>query len=251
MTEPLLRVADIHVHYGRLAAVRGVSLTVAPGEIVCLVGPNGAGKSTTLLTIAGVLAPTQGVVTFGQTAISGLSPEAVARLGLSMVPEGRRIFSSLTVEENLRIGTYGRKDRHDVERDVSRIFEEFPILASRRTMRAGKLSGGEQQQLAIGRALLTGAKLILVDEPSLGLAPMMVERVYDILRDLRNKRGVTLLIVEESSERAVDAADRIYVLRRGLIELEGTSEELADGERLHEAYFGFGAAGASPEAPQQ
>jgi branched-chain amino acid transport system ATP-binding protein len=251
MTEPLLRVDDIHVHYGRLAAVRGVSLTVAAGEIVCLVGPNGAGKSTTLLTIAGVLAPTQGAVTFGQTAISGLSPEAVARLGLSMVPEGRRIFSSLTVEENLRIGTYGRKDRHDVERDVSRIFDEFPILASRRTMRAGKLSGGEQQQLAIGRALLTSAKLILVDEPSLGLAPMMVERVYDILRDLRNKRGVTLLVVEESSERAVDAADRIYVLRRGLIELEGTSEELADGERLHEAYFGFGAAGAPPEAPPQ
>jgi branched-chain amino acid transport system ATP-binding protein len=251
MTEPLLRVADIHVHYGRLAAVRGVSLTVAPGEIVCLVGPNGAGKSTTLLTIAGVLAPTQGVVTFGQTAISGLSPEAVARLGLSMVPEGRRIFSSLTVEENLRIGTYGRNDRQAVERDVSRIFEEFPILASRRAMRAGKLSGGEQQQLAIGRALLTGAKLILVDEPSLGLAPMMVERVYGILRDLREKRGVTLLIVEESSERAVDAADRIYVLRRGLIELEGTSEELADGERLHEAYFGFGPAGASTEAPPQ
>ena len=251
MTEPLLRVDDIHVHYGRLAAVRGVSLTVAAGEIVCLVGPNGAGKSTTLLTIAGVLAPTQGAVTFGQTAIAGLSPEAVARLGLSMVPEGRRIFSSLTVEENLRIGTYGRKDRHDVERDVSRIFDEFPILASRRAMRAGKLSGGEQQQLAIGRALLTSAKLILVDEPSLGLAPMMVERVYDILRDLRNKRGVTLLVVEESSERAVDAADRIYVLRRGLIELEGTSEELADGERLHEAYFGFGAAGASPEGPPQ
>ena len=251
MTEPLLRVVDVHVHYGRLAAVRGISLTVAPGEVVCLVGPNGAGKSTTLLTIAGVLTPTQGVVTFGQTAISGLSPEAVARRGLSMVPEGRRIFSSLTVEENLRIGSYGRTDRHAVEREVSRIFEEFPILASRRTVRAGKLSGGEQQQLAIGRALLTGAKLILVDEPSLGLAPMMVERVYGILRDLRDKRGVTLLIVEESSERAVDAADRIYVLRRGLIELEGTSEELADGERLHEAYFGFGAASASAEAPQQ
>jgi branched-chain amino acid transport system ATP-binding protein len=251
MTEPLLRVADIHVHYGRLAAVRGVSLTVAPGEIVCLVGPNGAGKSTTLLTIAGVLAPTQGVVTFGPTSISGLSPEAVARLGLSLVPEGRRIFSSLTVEENLRIGSYGRKDRHAVERDLSRIYEEFPILASRRTMRAGKLSGGEQQQLAIGRALLTGAKLMLVDEPSLGLAPMIVERVYDILRDLREKRGVTLLIVEESTERAVDVADRVYVLRRGLIELEGTSDELADGERLHEAYFGFGAAAASPEAPQQ
>jgi branched-chain amino acid transport system ATP-binding protein len=251
MTEPLLRVADIHVHYGRLAALRGVSLTVAPGEIVCLVGPNGAGKSTTLLTIAGVLGPTQGTVTFERTPISGLSPETVARLGLSMVPEGRRIFSSLTVEENLRIGTYGRSDRRAVERDLSRIYEEFPILADRRSMRAGKLSGGEQQQLAIGRALLTGAKLLLVDEPSLGLAPMIVERVYDILRDLRKKRGVTLLIVEESTERAVDVADRVYVLRRGLIELEGTSEELADGEQLHEAYFGFGAAGSSPQVPQQ
>jgi branched-chain amino acid transport system ATP-binding protein len=231
MTAAMLEVADIHVHYGRLAAVRGVSLAVAPGEIVCLVGPNGAGKSTTLLTIA------------------GLSAEAVARRGLSMVPEGRRVFSSLNVEENLRIGTYGRRDQQAVERELTRIYDEFPVLANRRSMRAAKLSGGEQQQLAIGRALLTGAKLMLVDEPSLGLAPMMVERVYDILSDVREKRGVTLLIVEESTERAVDVADRVYVLRRGLIELEGTSEELADGERLHEAYFGFGAAGPSREVP--
>jgi branched-chain amino acid transport system ATP-binding protein len=250
MSQPLLQVADVHVHYGRLAAVRGVSLTVAPGEIVCLVGPNGAGKSTTLLTIAGVLTPTRGAVRFDGRATAGLSPEAVARLGLSMVPEGRRVFSSLTVEENLRIGTYGRSDRHAVERDLARTYAEFPILADRRSMRAAKLSGGEQQQLAIGRALMTGARMLLVDEPSLGLAPMMVERVYDILRDLREKRGVTLLIVEESTERAVDVADRVYVLRRGLIELEGTSEELADGERLHEAYFGFGAAGETREGPQ-
>jgi branched-chain amino acid transport system ATP-binding protein len=249
MIEPLLQVADIHVHYGRLAAVRGVSLTVAPGEIVCLVGPNGAGKSTTLLTIAGVLTPTRGAITFGGRTTLGLSPEAVARLGLSMVPEGRRVFSSLTVEENLRIGTYGRSDRHAVEHDMARIYEEFPILADRRSMRAAKLSGGEQQQLAIGRALMTGAGMLLVDEPSLGLAPMMVERVYDILRDLREKRDVTLLIVEESTERAVDVADRIYVLRRGLIELEGTSDELADGERLREAYFGFGAASETREGP--
>jgi branched-chain amino acid transport system ATP-binding protein len=249
MTAAMLEVADIHVHYGRLAAVRGVSLAVAPGEIVCLVGPNGAGKSTTLLTIAGVLPPTRGTVTFDGTAMAGLSAEAVARRGLSMVPEGRRVFSSLTVEENLRIATYGRRDRQAVDRDLARIYDEFPVLASRRSMRAAKLSGGEQQQLAIGRALLTGAKLLLVDEPSLGLAPMMVERVYDILRDVREKRGVTLLIVEESTERAVDVADRVYVLRRGLIELEGTSEELADGERLHEAYFGFGAATASHGEP--
>jgi branched-chain amino acid transport system ATP-binding protein len=250
MTDSMLEVADIHVHYGRLAAVRGVSLTVAAGEIVCLVGPNGAGKSTTLLTIAGVLTPTQGTVTFDGSVVTGLPAEAVARRGLSMVPEGRRVFSSLTVEENLRIGTYGRGDRAAVERDLARIYDEFPILAGRRSMRAAKLSGGEQQQLAIGRALLTGAKLLLVDEPSLGLAPMMVERVYDILRDVREKRGVTLLIVEESTERAVDVADRVYVLRRGLIELEGTSGELADGERLHEAYFGFGAAGASQEVTE-
>jgi branched-chain amino acid transport system ATP-binding protein len=246
----LLQVENISVHYGRLAAVRGVSLKVARGEIVCLVGPNGAGKSTTLLTIAGVLAPTEGTVSFDALPTAGLSPEAVARLGISMVPEGRRVFSSLTVEENLRLGTYGRRDKRAVESELARIYDEFPILAERRSMRAAKLSGGEQQQLAISRALLTGAKLLLVDEPSLGLAPIIVERVYDILRDIREKRGVTLLIVEESTERAVDVADRVYVLRRGLIELEGSSEELADGERLHEAYFGFGAAVSSQEAQQ-
>jgi len=244
MTQPLLRVEDIHVHYGRLAAVRGVSLTVASGEIVCLVGPNGAGKSTTLLTIAGVLAPSRGAVTFDGTPTAGLAPERVARLGLSMAPEGRRVFSSLTVEENLRVGAYGRRDRATVERDLASILDEFPALAERRSTPATKLSGGEQQQLAIGRALLTGAKLLLVDEPSLGLAPMMVERVYEILRDLREKRGVTLLIVEESTERAVEAADRIYVLRRGLVELEGSSADLADGVRLQQAYFGFSEAAA-------
>jgi branched-chain amino acid transport system ATP-binding protein len=250
MIEPLLQVQNIFVHYGHIAAVRGVSLRVAPGEIVCLVGPNGAGKSTTLLTVAGVLTPTQGNVAFQGLPISGLSPEVVARLGLSMVPEGRHVFSSLTVEENLRLGTYSRRDKRAIEPELARIYEEFPILAERRSMRAAKLSGGEQQQLAIGRALLTGAKLLLVDEPSLGLAPMMVERVYDKLRDLREKHGVTLLIVEESAERAVDVADRIYVLRRGLIELEGSGEELADGERLHEAYFGFGPADTSQDVQQ-
>jgi branched-chain amino acid transport system ATP-binding protein len=240
MTDPLLEIDDIHVHYGRLAAVRGVSMRVEPGEIVCVVGPNGAGKSTTLLATAGVLSPTRGAIRIGGFPIAGMAPEKVARLGLSMVPEGRHIFGTLTVEENLRIGTYQRTDRRDVERELKRILEEFPVLAERRGTNAAMLSGGEQQQLAIGRALLTGAKILLVDEPSLGLAPMMIERVYDILTGLRDARGITLLIVEESAERALDVADRIYVMRRGLVELAGTSSELEEGARLQQAYFGFG-----------
>jgi branched-chain amino acid transport system ATP-binding protein len=239
MTDQVVQVADIHVHYGRLAAVRGISLEVDPGEIVCIVGPNGAGKTTTLLTIAGVLSPTRGAVRLYGRPIAGLPPEGVARMGLSMVPEGRHVFPTLTVEENLRVGTYARSDKSAVAKEFARIYEEFPVLAERRRMPAAKLSGGEQQQLVIGRALLTGAELLLVDEPSLGLAPMMVERVYDILRDLREKRGMTLLIVEESTERAVEVADRIYVLRSGLIELSGASKDLADGTRLQQAYFGF------------
>jgi branched-chain amino acid transport system ATP-binding protein len=240
MTAPSLQIDDIHVHYGRLAAVRGVSMRVEPGEIVCVVGPNGAGKSTTLLATAGVLPPTRGAISIGGVPIAGMAPEKVARLGLSMVPEGRRIFGTLTVEENLRIGTNHRTDRQDVEREVRRIFEEFPVLAERRRTNAAMLSGGEQQQLAIGRALLTGAKILLIDEPSLGLAPMIIERVYDILTGLRDARGITLLIVEESAERALEVADRIYVMRRGLVELAGTGSELADGARLQQAYFGFG-----------
>ncbi len=248
MSSPVIQVNDIHVHYGRLAAVRGVSLTVDAGEIVCVVGPNGAGKTTTLLTIAGVLAPSQGAVRLKDQPIAGLPPEGVARMGLSMVPEGRHVFPSLTVEENLRIGTYARRDKPAVAQEFKRIMDEFPILAQRRKMPASKLSGGEQQQLVIGRALLTGAQILMVDEPSLGLAPMMVERVYDILRDLREKRGMTLLVVEESTERAVDVADRIYVLRRGLVELSGKSKDLADGDQLQQAYFGFGEAGHAGEA---
>jgi branched-chain amino acid transport system ATP-binding protein len=240
MTAPSLRIDDVHVHYGRLAAVRGVSMRVEPGEIVCVVGPNGAGKSTTLLATAGVLPTTAGTISIAGIPIAGMPPEKVARLGLSMVPEGRRIFGSLTVEENLRIGSNHRADRQDVEREVRRIFEEFPILAKRRRANAALLSGGEQQQLAIGRALLTGAKILLIDEPSLGLAPMIIDRVYDILTGLRDTRGITLLIVEESAERALEVADRIYVMRRGLVELAGTGSELADGAQLQQAYFGFG-----------
>ncbi len=236
----LLRIDDIHVHYGRLAALRGVSVEVAQGEIVCIVGPNGAGKSTLLLAISSVLNPTSGSVTFDGETLNGTTPEAVARKGISLVPEGRHVFGMLTVEENLRVGTGMRGDKDRVEADFEKVLDQFPILKERLKSPAGKLSGGEQQMLVIGRALLTRPKLMTVDEPSLGLAPKLVDQVYEILTELRETEGLTLLIVEQSTKRAVRAADRVYVLRSGRIELEGSSADLADGVAVERAYFGFG-----------
>ncbi len=235
----LLKVDGITVHYSRLAAVRNVSVEVGEGEIVCIVGPNGAGKSTTLLAISGILSPTEGTVTFGSKNITGANPENVARMGISQVPEGRHVFTVLNVEENLRIGTLMRRDRNEIEKDFKMVLDMFPVLAERRRQPAGKLSGGEQQMLVIGRALLTRPKLMTIDEPSLGLAPKIVDRVYEVLTDLRNRMGLTLLIVEQSSERALKAADRIYVLRSGQIQLSGDAKDLRDGEKVKQAYFGF------------
>ena len=235
----LLSVDNIEVHYGRLAAVRGISIQVDQGEIVCIVGPNGAGKSTTLLTITGALTPTSGSIHLDGRSIAGAKPESIARLGFSLVPEGRHVFSTLSVEENLRIGTGMRRDRHAIAQDFERVLTYFPRLAERRRSPAGRLSGGEQQMLVIGRALLTRPRLIAIDEPSLGLAPLIVDQVYDILEEMRRREGLTMLIVEQSTERAVESADRIYVLRSGRIELAGSSAELADGDRLERAYFGF------------
>ncbi len=236
----LLSVDELHVHYGRLAAVRGVSIEVEEGEIVCIVGPNGAGKSTTLLTISGVLSPTSGAITFDGEPLTGIAPENIARRGISLVPEGRHIFSRLTVEENLGIGTRIRNDQIQIKEDIQRLLDQFPFFRSRFRDPAGKLSGGEQQQLAIGRALLTKPRIMMVDEPSLGLAPRIVDQVYEILTQLREKEGLAILIVEQSAQRAVQLADRIYVLRNGEITLEGTAETLADGKKFEEAYFGFG-----------
>jgi branched-chain amino acid transport system ATP-binding protein len=235
----LLEVKDITVHYSRLPALREVSVTVDEGEIVCIVGPNGAGKSTTLLAISGVLNPTHGEILFDGDKINGMSAEAVARSGISQVPEGRHVFTTLNVEENLRIGTSIRKDRENIEKDFKHILEIFPVLAERRKQAAGKLSGGEQQMLVIGRALLTNPRIMTIDEPSLGLAPNLVDRVYETLIDLRRSRGLTLLIVEQSSERALKAADRLYVLRSGQMQLEGKATDLQDGEKVRQAYFGF------------
>lgn len=242
----LLGVDDITVHYGRLAALRRVSVSVDEGEIVCIVGPNGAGKSTTLLTISGVLQPTSGAITFDGKNISGITPEAVARLGISQVPEGRHVFNTLNVEENLRFGTHMRKDRAEIEKDYRRVLDLFPVLAERRRQAAGKLSGGEQQMLVIGRALLTNPRIMMIDEPSLGLAPNLVDRVYEALLGLRESRGLTLLIVEQSTERALTAADRLYVLRNGEVQLEGSARDLRGGEQIPKAYFGF-AQGARDE----
>jgi branched-chain amino acid transport system ATP-binding protein len=232
----VLAVNDLHVRYGRVPAVRGISLKVDPGEIVGLVGPNGAGKSTTLLTIAGAIAPSQGTILLDDMPTAGSSPEDIARRGLSLVPEGRHVFTRLTVEENVRLGTQMRDDRDEVERDFERVLNEFDFLRSRLSTPAGKLSGGEQQQLVIARALMTRPRLMLLDEPALGLGPLIVETVYRILRSLRDQ-GLTLLVVEQSTHRALENTDRIYVIRSGTIELHGRSLELGD-EEVEQAYFG-------------
>lgn len=233
----MLEVRNLEVRYGRSTAVRDVSFSVAPGEFVCIVGPNGAGKSTTMMTIAGALKPASGTIRLSGQSIAGLVPEQIARLGISLVPEGRHVFSQLTVEENIRIGSDMRKDRENIAGDVERVFEHFPFLRQRRSTPGGKLSGGEQQQLVIARALMTRPKLMLVDEPSLGLAPKIVDRVYEILKQLQAE-GNTLLVVEQSTHRALEAADRIYVMRNGRVVLEGRGSELTDIE-LEQAYFGF------------
>ncbi len=234
----MLKIDNITVRYGQLTAVRGVTIEVAEGESVCIVGPNGAGKTTTLLTLSGVLSPAEGRVNYQNGDITGVNPEKIARMGISHVPEGRHVFALLTVEENLKIGTAMRQDRSGVEADIDLVLEYFPRLKERIKQPAGKLSGGEQQMLVIGRALLTRPKLITVDEPSLGLAPKIVDHVYEILERLRKEEGMTLLIVEQSTKRALENADRLYVLRSGSVQLEGRTADLS-AEDVERAYFGF------------
>jgi branched-chain amino acid transport system ATP-binding protein len=233
----VLAITDMSVGYGRVPVVHGISVNVDAGQIVSIVGPNGAGKSTTLLAISGVLTPSQGTIRFDNGSIVGVAPEDIARMGLSLVPEGRHVFTQLSVEENIRLGAQMRADRDEIEKDFRTMLVEFPFLASRLPTPAGKLSGGEQQQLVIARALMTRPRLILLDEPALGLGPLIVETVYRILRGLRD-RGITLLVVEQSTHRALENADRIYVIRSGKIQLHGPSAKLND-EEVEEAYFGY------------
>jgi branched-chain amino acid transport system ATP-binding protein len=237
----LLKLSDVSVHYGRIAALQRLSLEVNQGEMVGLVGHNGAGKSTTLWTITGVLRPSTGTVTFDGKSLIGASPDSILRMGISLVPENRRIFGGLTVGENLRIGTSARKDRRQAEQDVKRMSERFPVLGQYFDRKGSTLSGGEQQQLAIARALLSRPKLLLLDEPTLGLAPLIVDQVFEILQEL-HQEGVTILLVEQNAARTIEVADRTYVMRSGgRIAFHGTAKELASVGDFETAYIGMAA----------
>jgi len=234
----LLSLVDLAVYYGRLAAVRGINIEIGEGQAVSIVGPNGAGKSSTMLATAGSIVARMGDIRFDGRSILGREPEAICRMGIAMVPEGRGIFSALTIRENLLLGTFWRKDKRAVKSDFEEIVVRFPFMAERMQTHAGKLSGGEQQQLAIARALLCRPRVLLLDEPSLGLAPLMVAKVYEILAKLKGD-GMTLLIVEQSLTRARAFADRICVMRDGVVQAEGSGRDQADVTRLEDAYFGF------------
>jgi branched-chain amino acid transport system ATP-binding protein len=236
----LLKLDNITVRYGRLTALRGASLSVDEGETVFITGPNGAGKSTLLKAIAGVVPVAEGAITLGGTLISGGRPEDTARLGFSMVPEGRHVFGSLTIEENLMLGAGMRKDRARAPEDLAAVYDVFPMLKQRKDKPAGVLSGGQQQMLVIGRALMTAPRLIAIDEPSLGLAPKVIDQVYETLLHLRDSRGLTLVIVEQSATRAMMTGGRMILLRSGEIVLEGDARQLARGDTLRKAYFGYG-----------
>ena len=236
----LLAVDNITVRYGRLTALRGITLKIAEGEVLFVTGPNGAGKSTLLNAIAGVVPPVSGSITMDGAGVTGTPPEQIARRGFSLVPEGRNVFGGLTIEENLKVGTGMRADRQKVADDLESVYHEFPMLAERRHTAAGMLSGGQQQMLVIGRALMASPRLMAIDEPSLGLAPKIIDQVYEILVRLRAQRKLTLLIVEQSSARAMMTGGRMILLRGGRIVLEGEAGDMVKDERLKQAYFGFG-----------
>ena len=232
----LLRVDDIHVYYGAIHAIKGISFHVDEGEIVTLIGANGAGKSTTLQTVSGLLHPRGGSITFEGQSIAGVPTHKLVARGLAHVPEGRRIFAQMTVEENLDMGAFTRPGG-EVADAKARVFDQFPRLKERRTQVAGTLSGGEQQMLAMGRALMSRPKLLMLDEPSMGLAPILVEQIFDIIREL-HKAGTTILLVEQNAQMALSVADRAYVLETGRITLSGTGAELARSPEVKKAYLG-------------
>lgn len=233
----LFEMKDISVHYGRAEALKGISLHADKGEVVTLIGANGAGKTTTLRAISGLVKLTRGEVWLEDRRIDKLPPHAIVKAGIVHVPEGRRVLANMTVLENLRVGAYLRKDKRAAARDLDHIYERFPILKDRQSQPAGSLSGGEQQMLAVGRALMAGPKILLMDEPSLGLSPIMVEEVAVIIEEI-NKMGVTIILVEQNAVMALELADRAYILEVGDISLEGPAAELADDPGVVKAYLG-------------
>ncbi len=236
-TEVVLRLTDVHTYYGHIHALQGISLEVHSGEIATLLGSNGAGKTTTLKTIHGLLHPRSGRVEFDGDDISHVPAHQLVRRGIGQSPEGRRIFGRMTVLENLHMGAYSRSDRRHLQPDFDRVFELFPRLQERRSQQAGTLSGGEQQMLAIGRALMTRPKLLLLDEPSMGLAPILVQEVFSIIRDI-NRQGTTILLVEQNALMALGVADRGYVLQTGRIVRAGEAQALLEDEEVRKAYLG-------------
>jgi len=233
----LLALENVHVYYGNIAAVKGLSLTVMPGEIVTLIGSNGAGKSTTLRTISGLLRPRQGQVSFNGKRIDRTAADEIVRLGIAQSPEGRRIFPRMTVAENLDLGAFLRKDKAAIATDKERVLELFPRLRERITQKAGTMSGGEQQMLAVARALMAKPKLLLLDEPSMGLAPVLVDLIFETIGTIR-EGGTTVLLVEQNALAALRVADRAYVLESGLLNLEGSARELARDPEIVRAYLG-------------
>ena len=234
----MLELRDIHTYYGNIHALKGVSLRIGQGEIVTLIGANGAGKTTTLMSISGVTPPRSGKVTFLGEDVLRLSTERVVSLGITQVPEGRMIFPRLSVRENLLMGAYLRRDKAGIREDEERVYAMFPVLRERRPQMGGTLSGGEQQMLAIGRALLARPKLLLLDEPSLGLAPLVVENIFEIIQQI-NRDGVTVMLVEQNAQMALQIAHRGYVLETGRVTLEGAAKDLLNDPKVRSAYLGL------------
>ena len=232
----MLKVEDLHVYYGSIHAIKGISFEVSEGEIVTLIGANGAGKSTTLNTISGLLKPRSGSVSFEDHNIVGVPAHKIVSHGMALCPEGRRVFLQMTVQENLEMGGYTRPAA-EIENSLADVYERFPRLKERYRQTAGTLSGGEQQMLAMGRALMSKPKLLMLDEPSMGLAPILVEQIFDIIKEL-HKAGTTILLVEQNAQMALSIADRAYVLETGTISMSGSAKELLNDERVQKAYLG-------------
>ncbi|MFI8998283.1 ABC transporter ATP-binding protein [Streptomyces sp. NPDC053542] len=233
----LLEVEDLRVAYGKIEAVKGISFTVKAGQVVTLIGTNGAGKTTTLRTLSGLLKPLAGKITFDGDVLNGVAPHKIVERGLAHSPEGRRLFPRLTIAENLQLGAFLRKDSNGIERDIQRIYELFPILGERRKQASGTLSGGEQQMLAMGRALMSRPKLLMLDEPSMGLSPIMMQKIMETIRELRSQ-GTTILLVEQNAQAALSLADHGHVMEIGRIVLSGTGQDLLHDESVRKAYLG-------------
>ncbi len=233
----MLEIRDLQVYYGMIQAIKGISLDVNQGEVIALIGANGAGKTTTLHTITGLLKPKAGSILFDGVDITRIAPHKIVSMGMAHVPEGRRVFSELTVLQNLRLGAYTRNDKNEIEESLAGVYKRFPRLEERKNQIAGTLSGGEQQMLAMGRALMSKPKIILMDEPSMGLSPIFVNEIFQIIQDV-SADGVTVLLVEQNAKKALSIADRAYVLETGTISLEGNAQDLLNDDSIKKAYLG-------------